>query len=340
MMQVNEKGATMKTWDKIAWGLVAGIGASQLIRARKAHISYAAQFVEDTLSVVSEILPGQRSNYDRLYNLAYNQNVVPTELSWGKRALGFDYLDDMTDTFVVEAAEATSSQVVFYLTGGGYWLQPTIFHFAMVRKLADKVKGQVVVPLFPKGPTYHIADAHQMILARYMYLLNKKKIDAKNITIMGDSTGGALAVAFMQQLRDAGLPLPGAAVLISPLLDGSLQNVAVGFDQVDYEPFLQPKLLELETVTFAKPFSAINPLISPWYGSFEGLPPMQIVIGTRDMTLTYIAVLKDRAERENLAISFDVYPHMAHIFPIYPIPEADQALDSMVAFIEQVSERD
>lgn len=335
----------MKTWNKAALGLAAGIVTSQFFRSREANISYQAQFVEDTLNVVSEFLPGQNSNYDRLYKLAYDRNLVPPELSWPIRHLGFDYYDGFTDTFVVEHSEKEGTspssvdeqeRIVFYLSGGGYWLQPTFFHYNMARRLANEVSGKVIMPLFPKGPTHNAVDAHKMILARYLYLIEEKAINPKQITIVGDSTGGALAVAFMQQLRDYDLPLPESAILIAPLLDGTMQNVFAGTEQIEYEPFLQPKLLELETVTFAKPFAAIDPLVSPWFGSFENLPPMQVVVGTRDLTLSYMEVLKKRAEAEGLPILFDVYEHMAHIFPIYPIPESDLAIASMGNFIEKV----
>lgn len=335
----------MKTWNKAALGLAAGIVTSQFFRSREANISYQAQFVEDTLNVISEFLPGQNSNYDRLYKLAYDRNLVPPELSWPIRHLGFDYYEGFTDAFVVEPSEKEGTspssvddqeRIVFYLSGGGYWLQPTFFHYNMARRLANEISGKVIMPLFPKGPTHNAVDAHKMILARYLYLIEKKGIDPKQITIVGDSTGGALAVAFMQQLRDYDLPLAESAILIAPLLDGTMQNVFAGSDQVEYEPFLQPKLLELETVTFAKPFAAIDPLVSPWFGSFEGLPPMQVVVGTRDLTLSYMGALKKRAEAEGLPIIFDVYEHMAHIFPIYPIPESDLAIASMGSFIEKV----
>lgn len=328
----------MRTWTKVMLGAVTGIVGSQIIRSRKVNISYAAQLVEDSLTVASGILPGQNSNYDRLYSLAYNRNELPVELTWIKRSLGFDYLDDFADTFVVQNDDASSSEhpsekVVFYLSGGGYWLQPTYLHFNMARKLANLTGRQVIMPLYPKGPTHNVVDAHKMILNRYLYLIKEKGIDPQNIHIMGDSTGGALAVAFMQQLRDYDLPLPDSATLIAPILDGTLQNFLVEYDHVEYEPFLQPKLIALETETFAKPLAAINPLVSPWYGSFKDLPPILVVSGTRDMTLTYTIALKERVEAEDLPIYFDIHQHMVHIFPIYPIPEADDALEIMADFM-------
>ena len=63
----------MKNWTKAALGALTGIVASQIIRARKVNISYAAQLVEGSLTLASSILPGQNSNYDRLYSVANNK---------------------------------------------------------------------------------------------------------------------------------------------------------------------------------------------------------------------------------------------------------------------------
>lgn len=333
----------MKTWTKAALGALTGIVASQIIRARKVNISYAAQLVEDSLTLASSILPGQKSNYDRLYTLAYNRNELPLALSWTKRSMGFDYFDEFTDTFTVQnnfaaPSSAKPEKIIFYLSGGGFWLQPTLLHFNMARKLADLTNRQVVMPIYPKGPIHNVVDAHKMILKRYLYLIEKKGIAPENIAILGDSTGGALAISFMQQLRDYDLPLPDSAVLIAPILEGTLQNFLVAYDHVEYEPFLQPKLIALETETFAKPLAAIDPLVSPWYGSFKDLPPMLVVSGTRDMTMTYTVALKEKADAEDLPIHFDIYQHMVHIFPIYPIPEADDALEMMAEFVTKVRE--
>lgn len=71
----------MKTWTKVALGALTGIVASQIVRARKVSIYYAAQLVEDSLTLASSILPGQKSNDDRLYTLAYNRNELPLALS-------------------------------------------------------------------------------------------------------------------------------------------------------------------------------------------------------------------------------------------------------------------
>lgn len=103
--------------------------------------------------------------------------------------MGFDYFDDFTDTFTVQSdlaapSSVKSGKIIFYLSGGGFWIQPTVFHFDMARKVANLTGRQVVMPIFPKGPTHNVVDAHKMILKRYLYLIEEKGIAPKTLLFL------------------------------------------------------------------------------------------------------------------------------------------------------------
>lgn len=46
-----------------------------------------------------------------------------------------------------------------------------------------------------------------------------RPVKPSHIVVGGDSAGGGLAIAFLQVVRDAGLPPPAGGVLISPWCD-------------------------------------------------------------------------------------------------------------------------
>ncbi len=58
--------------------------------------------------------------------------------------------------------------------------------------------------------SFNYVDHHSM------YLSTTKAIANHNVFIAGDSAGGGLAVSTLLHLRDKGIPLPAAAVLLSP----------------------------------------------------------------------------------------------------------------------------
>uniref|UniRef100_UPI00352B5104 hypothetical protein n=1 Tax=Aerococcus urinaeequi TaxID=51665 RepID=UPI00352B5104 len=95
--------------------------------------------------------------------------------------MGFDYFDDFTDTFIVQndfvaPSSVKPGKIIFYLSNGGFWLQPSLFHFNMARKVANLTGRQVVMPIFPKGPTHNVVDAYKMILKGHLYLIEEKGI--------------------------------------------------------------------------------------------------------------------------------------------------------------------
>ena len=70
--------------------------------------------------------------------------------------MGFNYFDDFTDAFTVQGDLATPSSVkpgkiIFYLSNGGFCLQPTLLHFNMARKAANLIGRKVVMPIFQRN---------------------------------------------------------------------------------------------------------------------------------------------------------------------------------------------
>ena len=112
---------------------------------------------------------------------------------------------------------------ILYIYGGTFVLQPSVFHWRFMDKLAYETLHEVVLPIYPKAPEYTYRETHQAIEQAYRRLL--KETDADNIVIMGDASGGNMALSFVQKLMEQDeLPLPRQLYLISPWLDLSLSN--------------------------------------------------------------------------------------------------------------------
>ena len=92
-------------------------------------------------------------------------------------------------------------------------------------KLSLSTLSEVVMPIYPKTPEFHIDDTYNAILEMYNKLLTE--VDSDAIVIMGDGTGAALALSFVQQLKKKKHPLPSKLYLFSPLLDAQLDNEGI-----------------------------------------------------------------------------------------------------------------
>ena len=107
----------------------------------------------------------------------------------------------------------------------------------------------------------------------------------EDIIVGGASAGGNLAAAMILRARDEGLPLPAAAVLISPEVDltesGDSFQTNHGIDTV-----LTRSLLP-QSELYAGGHDLADPYLSPLFGDFtKGFPPTFLQTGTRDLFLS------------------------------------------------------
>lgn len=118
-------------------------------------------------------------------------------------------------------------------------------------------------------------------LAFYRALLRDH--DAQDIVVSGRSAGGNLAAAMLLKARDEGLPMPAAALLLSPELDltesGDSFATNAGIDGMD--SLTGPSRL------YAGGADLADPYLSPLFGDFaRGFPPTLLTTGTRDLFLS------------------------------------------------------
>jgi acetyl esterase/lipase len=117
----------------------------------------------------------------------------------------------------------------------------------------------------------------------------------EEIIVGGGSAGGNLAAALILRARDEGLPLPAAAVLVTPELDltesGDTFRTNMGVDNVLTRSLMPANLL------YAAGHDLSHPYLSPLFGDFtKGFPPTVVSAGTRDLFLSN-AVRMHRALR-------------------------------------------
>jgi epsilon-lactone hydrolase len=118
---------------------------------------------------------------------------------------------------------------------------------------------------------------------------------ADRVVVMGTSAGGNLAAALIVRARDEGLPLPAAAVLLTPEVDltesGDSFHTLLGLDTT-----LTASLMPANLV-YAGGTALHDPGVSPLFADFApGFVPTLIQSGTRDLFLSN-AVRMHRALR-------------------------------------------
>jgi acetyl esterase/lipase len=155
--------------------------------------------------------------------------------------------------------------------------------------------------------------------------LLKEGREFKDILIYGDSSGGGLAAAVILKMRDQGLGLPAAAVLVSPWLDLT-KSGDTEFTLRDAEPnYLYEKHSVKAAGAYANPKDQKDPYASPVYGNFfKGFPPTLIQGGTKEILLSGFIRFYQALDTSGQTVKLDIYEGMPHNFASR-IPEAPES---------------
>lgn len=133
----------------------------------------------------------------------------------------------------------------------------------------------------------------------------------EDIIVGGASAGGNLAAALILRARDEGLPLPAAAVLLTPEVDltesGDSFQTNLGIDTV-----LTRSLLPLSEL-YAAGHDLQHPYLSPLFGDFtKGFPPTFLQTGTRDLFLSNTVRMHRALRAAGVPAELHVFEAMPH----------------------------
>ena len=219
----------------------------------------------------------------------------------------------------------TTPGTVVYLHGGAYVSTIVRQHWALVAQLVREVGCEVRVPLYGLAPDHHAPEAIALVRA----VLGDAEGPAY---LVGDSAGGGLALATTQQVVEAGDPAPCGLTLVAPWLDLGLRNPEIPALQ-PRDPWLAVPGLRPLAAAWADGLSYDDPRVSPLFGRLDGLPPISLHVGTRDITLADCRALRDRSPSGGL--TFHEVPGAVHVHPLLPVPEGRAARRLIVAEVRR-----
>ena len=217
---------------------------------------------------------------------------------------------------------------IIYLPGGALVRQPTAMHYRFVEKTALLTGSEIIVCVYPKAPEHTYVESLSAVGELYGELL--KECSAKNITVMGDSAGGTLAVLLPSFLVENGLPVFGKAILFSPMLTVSPSADDVG-DIVKKDPMLGIDGLRLFVDAWCGEKNDRN---DPEKVLAEHLPDTYIFCGENDILTFYSTRFSSRAAECGKSVELTVYEKLYHVFPLFSLRASKEVIDRTVQIIK------
>ena len=215
-------------------------------------------------------------------------------------------------TLRITSPTVAEDAALLHLHGGGFVAGSAQGYRGLVGELARAtgVTGYIVdYRLAPEAP---FPAAVQDAVAAYQALL-ARGLAANRIVLSGDSAGGGLVVSALIALRDAGTPLPAAALVISPWAD--LTGTAPSrTTKAAADPSLTSAGLDAVAPHYLSGTPATHPLASPVYADLTGLPPLLIQVGSTEVLLDDAIRLAGVAGSANVAVRLEVWPEMPHVW--------------------------
>ena len=265
---------------------------------------------------------------------------APDDESWGDLTAeprGVDYLETEAGGLLAMWAvpkRGSADRVLLCIHGGGFVSGSVYTHRKMFGHLAKATGARALLVsyhLLPEGVFPVPADD---VTNAYRWLLDQG-ISAGRIAFAGDSVGGWLAVTVQLRAREQGLPLPAAALLISPCVD--LETTGESYEtNRDSDPFFKPEVVRGIIRGFlGEGTDPRDPRANPLYADLSGLGPLYVQAGGDETLADDARMLYEHARKAGVDARLDIFPNMLHTFQMAAgrASEADDAISKMAGWV-------
>lgn len=234
----------------------------------------------------------------------------------------------------VSAPGTSRDRTVVWFHSGGYLIGSAEGYAPMGYAISKAADARVLVVDYRLAPEHAFPAPVEDAVAASRWALTELDREGSCV-IAGDSAGGGLTMATLVSLRDGGGPLPAAAVCLSGLLD-----LASTGDSIDERAAVDPvgsrETFDMIAQAYLQGRCApTEPLASPLYAELAGLPPLLLMVGTRDVLRDDSVRMAQRYQDAGNEARLVVEDGMVHIWPLFHriLPAGQAGVDTIGAWV-------
>ena len=209
---------------------------------------------------------------------------------------------------------ADRSQVLLYTHGGGFAVGSAASHRKLAGHVAKTLGVVSFVPDYRRAPEHpHPAQVEDGVAV--FDALVASGIEPNNITTIGDSAGGNLAIAIPLALKEQGKPAPGQVIAFSPWVDMENAGETLATNK-DTDALITPELLAgMIAGVLGESVDPKTPLANPLYADFTGFPRLYMNAGSVEALVDNATRLEERAKAAGVDVTLSLGEGQQHVFP-------------------------
>jgi epsilon-lactone hydrolase len=235
----------------------------------------------------------------------------------------------------VRVPTSHEDRVIMYLHGGAFCMGSPMSHRNLVGYLCARGQARALSLDYPLAPEHPFPAALKAALAGYRFLL-ASGVPPARIAFAGDSAGANIVLATLIVLRDAGEPLPAAAVCISPPTDftGTSESLVT---RARLDPVIKLELVAPLCRAYVGAVRPDDPRVSPLCGDLHGLPPLLIHVGSNEILYDDSLRLAKKAQDSGVDVNLEVGPELWHVWhaAVPYVPESREAVKRIGNFLKE-----
>lgn len=226
-----------------------------------------------------------------------------------------------------------------YFHGGGYMVGNLNTHRDLAAAYAKACRCAVLAVDYRLAPEHPFPAALDDARSAFRWMRHNGPTgpgNADSTFAIGDSAGGGLALALLLALRDEGDPPVTASAVASAWTDVALTGETI---QTRADRDLRVSVGGIQPMADAYLAGAdpTDPYISPLYADLHSLPPLLMQVGEEEVLLDDTRRFVAKARHAGVDVTEEIWPDVYHVWHHRwaTIPEAQQAVDRIGAFIQQ-----
>ncbi|MFO1169294.1 MAG: alpha/beta hydrolase [Rhodoblastus sp.] len=219
---------------------------------------------------------------------------------------------------------------LLYLHGGGYVGMSPVTHRPITGAFAKR-GFRVFAPDYRLAPEHPFPAALDDATAAWRAL--RSSVEGP-CCVAGDSAGGGLTLALLLNLKGLGERMADAACMFSPWTDLAATGESMRTN-AQRDPLLVSEGIEKIAEAYAGAAGTRDPLVSPLYGDYSGLPPLIFYVGESEILRDDSLRAVEKARAAGVVTQAHVFDGVPHVWQFMSriLPEGRRSMDEAAAFL-------